>query len=304
MTGTFVILLYHGVTTEVSVGGIENHSKKHLPADQFARQIALLKAEWNVVPFRELLTMKQADAIPPRTVVVTFDDGFENNYTAAFPILLEYGIPATFFFATGFIGTKKVFWVDKVEYLLNETSASAVAVDSLKTTFPLTSVAERIRAVDEIKSHLKRIPGLIDNTISQLESDLETRAAYDYPNYRMLSWEMVREMAESELCQIGAHTVDHPVLSHLERAEKQRQIEVSKATLAKEIAQDVDLFSYPEGQEDHFDGETVELLKKAGFCSSPTAVFGLNRVDISNFRLRRNMVGFTAPFDVCLHPSR
>ena len=66
----------------------------------------------------ELLNLKQDRRLPSYSVVVTFDDGFENNYTAAFPVLQHYGIPATFYLSTGFIGTQRTFWVDKIEYLL------------------------------------------------------------------------------------------------------------------------------------------------------------------------------------------
>jgi peptidoglycan/xylan/chitin deacetylase (PgdA/CDA1 family) len=299
MGTAFVILLYHGVTRSQH-RGIENYSRKHLMADEFARQMATLAERYHVMSFRELLERKRKADLPPRTVAVTFDDGFENNYSTAYPILKQYNVPATFFLATGFIGKERVFWVDKLEYLLNETPQGTIELKMLGNRHPLRSLEEREAAVRSIKQQLKSDSSLVDDVIAELEQVTEVPLAYDYEDYRTMTWDQAREMEASGLCDFGAHTVDHAILSHLSTQEQRYQIVNSQSVLQAELNQAVDLFSYPEGQPDHYSDETIRLLKEAGFVASPSAVFGLNHLSTSNFHLRRNMVGFAASFEECL----
>ncbi len=297
----FVILLYHGVT-ERTHRGIQNCSRKQLPSAQFERQMEHLAQGYRVLPLRELVRLSVARAVPTRAVAVTFDDGFENNCSVAFPILERFQIPATFFLSTGHIGTDKAFWVDKVEYLLNETAEPELFLPPLERSFRLRTLADREGALTEIKAALKKVPGLIEPTVSEMECRLQVAPRYDYPDYRTLSWDQVRQMRRSGLYEFGAHSVDHAILTHLNLAEKEAQIRGSQETLERELQEPVDLFSYPEGQGAHFDEETIGLLRSAGFSVSCTALFGFNTEETSPFHLRRNMVEFAAPFEECLEP--
>lgn len=295
----FVILLYHGVSRTVPQG-IENCSKKHISPEEFTCQMEHLAADYVVLPLSEVLVLKQKGSLPKRTAVVTFDDGFENNYSTAFPILQRYGIPATFFLTTGFISTHRVFWVDKLECLLNELPHANLNLETLGRQYWLGSLSDRIYALHELKRFLKATPGLVCEAIEELERLSRSSATYEHEDYRTLTWDQVRDMNKSNLCEFGAHTVDHAILSHLSRSEKEYQIFTSKRTLEEELGEEVFLFSYPEGQKDHYDEETIQILRSAGFSSSPTAIFGFNTCATSDYHLRRNMVELTAPFDECL----
>ncbi len=297
----FVLLLYHGVTRREH-RGIENCSRKHVRESDFAEQMRFLSERCTVLPLREILRRRREDRLPERSVAVTFDDGFENSGSVAFPILRRYGIPATFFLPSGHIGAARPFWTDRVEYLLNETRESVISLDSLKRRYPLTSAAEREEALREIKHAMKSGPGLLETTLLEMEKRSGVSPRYDYPDYRTLSWAQVRSMKESGLCDFGTHTVDHTILSHLPGAEQRRQIEESKRTLESRLADPVDLFAYPEGLESHYTGETVEILRTCGFQAACTAIFGFNTEATDPYHLRRNMVEFTAPFEECLEP--
>ena len=63
------------------------------------------------------------------TVAITFDDGFKNNSSVALPILDNLEIPATFYIASGLIGTENMFWVDKIEDCLNLTEAQTIQIN-------------------------------------------------------------------------------------------------------------------------------------------------------------------------------
>src|SRR3990172_7617943 len=254
VTEEFTILLYHGVSRSVH-RGIENCSRKHVSAEHFEAQMRFLATMGRVAALGDLLADCEKGLPAGGRVAVTFDDGFENNYSVAFPILRRHGVPATFFLSTGFIGSSRVFWVDKLEYLLNEAAVNAFESAVLGREFLLASLERRAAALREIKGALKRQPALVDDTIAELEALAEAPLRYDYPDYRMMDWHQVREMHRSGLCEFGAHTIDHTILSHVPHAEKVLQVRQSKATLEGELGTPVTLFAYPEGQADHFDDE-------------------------------------------------
>jgi len=102
------------------------------------------------------------------------------------------------------------------------------------------------------------------------------------------------------LCDFGAHTQTHAILSHLSRSEKESQIRASKITLEERLDRPIHLFAYPEGLRHHYDAQTIGILKSYGFTSASTALFGLNTDSTPDHQLYRNMVGMTAPFKSCL----
>src|SRR5436190_18184559 len=104
----FQILAYHKVSPDNHPFFEPVHPKR------FEQQIRFLKKCFNVMPLGELVHRSQQGDIPARAVAVTFDDGYEDNYGYAFPILKKYGVPATIFIATGMIETGNVLWHDRV----------------------------------------------------------------------------------------------------------------------------------------------------------------------------------------------
>ena len=121
------ILLYHGVT-KFNSEGIENISGKHMEAMEFDKQMKWLSENKNVVTLKEINNT-------PDSVAITFDDAFKNVYDVALPILKKYDLPATFFITTGFVGTDKIFWVDKVEHMINYSKSTILELDLHTKTF-------------------------------------------------------------------------------------------------------------------------------------------------------------------------
>ena len=116
----YKILLYHGVSNYSNYKGIENFSKKHISKSVFLKQMKYLKKTCNLISFNDLTKYKKKGEIPKNTVLITFDDGFENNYKVAFPILKKFKKPAIFYVSAGMIGKEKMFWVDKIEDIIIE----------------------------------------------------------------------------------------------------------------------------------------------------------------------------------------
>jgi len=302
MDQTYSILLYHGVSRR-RFRGIENLSRKHIHTDDFERQLGYLAKHCQVLPLQELVSRAESNELERGTVAITFDDGFRNNYSDAYPLLSRYRMHATFFLSTGLIGTEEAFWVDKLEYLLNETTQSGIEVPSLSACFEVGEVEGKRQALMQIKRALKRGDALVADVVAEVVAASRVEPSYDYPEYRTMDWDQVREMHASGLCAFGAHTVGHTILSHLSRSEKAREIEGSLRKIEQEVDVPATLFSYPEGQASHFDDESIRVLRESGVTMSPTAMFGRNGPKTCPFHLKRNMVEFAAPFEACVEGS-
>lgn len=110
-----VVLYYH------RIGGRDVMSK---PAGEFRRDLKYLSRKYECITLSELCKrIQQGTPLKRRTAVVTFDDGYRDNYTEALPVLQEVGIPATFFVSTGFIGTKRGFPHDEPENVFSHDGA-------------------------------------------------------------------------------------------------------------------------------------------------------------------------------------
>ena len=113
------ILLYHGVCPPRNGGGIFNYRKKFIAPESLARQLAWLKRRFTIMPLPAFIRQLRERGTPPeRALAVTFDDGYENLYTHAFPILRTLGIPATVFIATDLIEPAEPLWFDRLEYAI------------------------------------------------------------------------------------------------------------------------------------------------------------------------------------------
>ena len=285
---SLTILLYHGVT-DCRSEGIENFSGKHLPSDVFRVQMEMLRDQCTVLSMDEVVYLyHRGKGYPESAVAVTFDDGFENNYTVAAPILRDFSIPATFYISTGFIDTARMFWVDEVEDSINRAAKRFLRGHSLSTP------ADKIRYVNQIKQTCKRLQDSeARQIISNLcrESRIEPQVSASH-NYRKITWDQVCRLDAEELFTIGAHTVNHRILSLLPEHEMIEEIDGSLSVLREKLGHEMVHFSYPEGQEHHYNQRVIEVLKDRGVVCSPSAVDGINDVKTDLFHLRRIMPGF------------
>lgn len=276
------ILLYHGVTKSKSYG-VENYSNKHIQADEFDRQMKFLKENKKVVSIRNI--KRELDS-----VAVTFDDTFKNIYDVALPILKKYDIPATFFVSTGFIGNHKNFWVDRIEHMINFSDKDKIEFDS--ELFNLRDRDEKINSLIKIKSKLKKCePACRENFLSDIKIQTGWKNAIEIENYKNLSLDDVKKLDEPPMYEVGGHTVNHEILSYLDDEKLNQEISDCIKTLEKITGRKTDLFSYPEGQEKHYNKKVINCLKDNGITICPSAIDGFIGEE-DEFNYKRIMVGF------------
>lgn len=289
--GKALILTYHGVL-KTSAGGYLD--RICIDAEAFEKQMLWLRKRYVLLPLTRVLDGLEGKVpLPPYAVAITFDDGFRNNFTVAYPILRRLGIPATIFLSTAYIGAKgKYLWTDLVDCLIFGSRRNEVRLQTNGhiTRFDLTGLPARQRASDSIRDHLKTLsPGERDSKITLMVGETGEPAEQDgahLERYSFLDWDEVRVMAAGGI-EFGSHTHSHAILSTLGPSELERELSESKAIIEKELSRPCSLFSYPNGTPRDFSPRDQAALDRQGYRAAATQVGGFNLPGENPYELRR-----------------
>jgi peptidoglycan/xylan/chitin deacetylase (PgdA/CDA1 family) len=280
----FAILCYHRIGTE----GVPLYS--YLPAPQFEAQIRLVHQRYRVVSLEQLCSELENGVQVPPSVAVTFDDGYRDVYTYAFPILAAYGVPATIYATVGAIERGEVPWYDRVFVALQVAQASQLRVPfDPPREYPLSSPAKRFQAALEIVAGLRRLP---DKRRKEVCAILERQIVLPQDELagRMLTWEQVRTMHRAGIA-FGSHTMTHPVVSQLDSAELDRELGDSRSLLEAKLDAPVRDFAFPFGQPADCGRIGPAILAQKGYRSAATTSWGINRPGTDPYALRRVQIG-------------
>jgi peptidoglycan/xylan/chitin deacetylase (PgdA/CDA1 family) len=293
------ILMYHGFTDQKKHEGIENYHGKHLFIDKFKEQMHYLKKNFNVISLEDVVQFyEKRTPIPAHSVVITIDDGYQSNYSLAYPILKEFRLPATIFVTTDFIDHKDSLWLDRIEYAINRTSQEQlnITMDGKQEQFSLENLKAKIAADQSIKIILKRVSKeKRDLTVNILEKELGQKLLLSdsMPKiYAPLSWSQITQMQESGLISVGDHTCSHTILTSCTSEEICEKLEVSKKRIEEKCQRPCHLFAYPNGNLGDFNDHTKAKIQQAGFSCALTTIpqhndersdiFALNRLNVHN----------------------
>jgi peptidoglycan/xylan/chitin deacetylase (PgdA/CDA1 family) len=274
------ILLYHRVNDD------QDPFFPAVPTDRFEAQMEYLAGHYFTSSLQEVLERLKHDDLPESTVVVTFDDGYRDNYVHAFPILQRFGIPATIFLASGAIGSGKMLWHDRVFRAFRNTTVPRLEQFANVKELALKTVQQKQQAQAHVLQLLWTMPDDERlNCIDSLEKQLSSSSC-DSSAHTMLNWDDVLAMSEHGI-SFGSHTVSHPILSKLSDERMREEIEGSKRVIERKINRPVNAFAYPVGRKQDFSNRAKGILKEAGYQCAVTTIFGVNESGQDLFELRR-----------------
>jgi peptidoglycan/xylan/chitin deacetylase (PgdA/CDA1 family) len=208
-------------------------------------------------------------------VLITFDDGYLDNYEIAYPILRSHGAQGVFFLATSMVGSCEIPWWDRIAYLVKTAR---------KRQFTLHYPAELFVDLDKIGLEKSLIAilkfyKLPNNTNPDLFiQELAEAAGGDAPPgtlRRFLNWDEAREMIAGGMA-IGSHTHSHHLLSQLEPERQLVELTNSRAILKKEIGSAAEVLAYPVGARSSFTDQTQKLARDAGYRAAFSFYGGTN----------------------------
>jgi len=299
-----LILTYHGVIRSVDNSYSNRNS---ISAEEFEQQMAYLSQRYHVMALPELVRCLQArQPLPNYTVVITFDDGFRNNYTVAAPILKKYGMPATIFLVTAYVNSPKLgLWTERVDWLLQSSTVPVLefAIDGEVRQLALQTTRDRIIASDRVRDYLKRLPPVErEQAIVALQSKLGKVREIDNSleeRYAFLTWDQARELQRQQIT-FGSHTHSHAILSSLSAAEAHFELTESRSLIEAELGTACTLFSYPNGSARDFGRRDIELLQKLGYTAAVSQLPGYNDHRTDRFALRRINISRSSDFNYFL----
>jgi peptidoglycan/xylan/chitin deacetylase (PgdA/CDA1 family) len=263
-------------------------------ADQFDDQVSYLKRHELFVTIEEALafadgTMKEKTQ--RCRVLITFDDGYLDNYEIAFPILRSHGVEGTFFLATSMVGSSQVPWWDRIAYLVKTARNRRFFLrypSDLAVDIDRNGLAKSLQAI----LGLYKSPENSDS--ARFIRELEERAAGEElpkTTRRFLSWGEAGEMIRGGMT-IGSHTHSHAVLSQLEPDQQLEELSRSRAILKEQLGVEADLLAYPVGGTQSFNVETRRIAREAGYRAAFSFYGGINgRGTTSPYDVKRVFIG-------------
>jgi peptidoglycan/xylan/chitin deacetylase (PgdA/CDA1 family) len=278
-----VVLTYHRIIGEKEASIRPPDS---LFTWEFERQIEYLVRHYHIATGEEVrLFLTEKRRLPGNSVFITFDDGYENNFIEAFPILLRHGATAAFFLTTGFIGRSGArLWFDKLDALLSLTSPGPV-LDCLKRVGLPASVKEAAGLRQWIKGLARPERDAVIEGLAQ-----KLGAAEHATNGRgvtnLMTWDQVREMANAGMT-IGSHTVSHQILAKAIPEQVDEELVSSRLKIEKETGRPCWCFAYPNGERSDFRVSDQVALKAAGYTCAFTQTAGFISMETDHYALPR-----------------
>lgn len=268
---------------------IDNHNDPFFPStsiDVFEHQMRFMSRHYKVVSLDRMIEHLESGA-PGTVLTITFDDGYKDNYENAFPILKQYGVPATVFLATGSLDSGDPLWFERLAHALKTTALESLDLElDIPRRFLFRTPAERLQANADLFQALRLLTN--DERHVRLNAILAQLRAPDPVERRngMLSWDQVREMKRSGI-DFGGHTVTHPFLSKLTREQMGWEVAECKRRIEEELQQPVPHFAYPNGRGEDFSPFNKDALREAGYQAAVSTIWGLNYRSTDRLELRR-----------------
>ncbi|GAB2579015.1 polysaccharide deacetylase family protein [Dyella jejuensis] len=252
--------------------------------ERFRAQMLHLKRHFLPLRLSDVAAALDAgDALPPDAVVVTFDDGYDDNYRIAYPILRELGVPATFFVSTGHVDSGKPFGYDWLVHMILLTTASRLVLPELGMDVPMPRDRDLRRSLaGAVLQNMKNIDAIAQEAmIKRLEQAWQIPSHIRPEDCRPMSWSQLREMHDAGF-EVGSHGVHHRMLAKLPRERMRDEVWQSKATLERELDAPAALMSYPVGGDRAFDVDVMNATREAGFQLAVCYICGTNPQPASN----------------------
>jgi peptidoglycan/xylan/chitin deacetylase (PgdA/CDA1 family) len=219
----------------------------------------------------------QADRRIP--LVLTFDDGYQDNYTHALALARELQVPMTLFLIPGYLDSGAPFWWLEGARLARSTRVGEVTLG--EETYRLEQPAARGALARAIDARLRHAGSVAEREafLADICQRLAAPASGEHEEAatRPLTWDQVQEMQASGWVSFGAHTMHHPVLSYLrDPAEVAYEVAESRRVLEQRLGHPVSTFAYPIGKPEHFGAAGLRAVKGAGYRWAVTTVQRVN----------------------------
>ena len=284
MSSRLVVLGWHNIEPTGGFPGTTAENGRRV----FAQQVRLLKRFANVVPLRSALAdLTEGRPLPPRAVVLTFDDGYLDNVTVAAPLLHAAGLPATFFLVPGFLSGAAPVWWEELGQAFADATAAEVHWDGLR--YDTSDPDARREAFYRVGLVLKVIDGSQRAAaVAELRARLAPAPSAG-PGRLFMDWDEADRLVDLGH-DIGSHTCSHPIMSREDAATQARELVDSRRDLEVHFQRPVDVLAFPNGRAEDYSAETLRLAREAGYAFAVTTRTAVARRDTAPGEVPRVLV--------------
>ncbi len=267
----------------------------HRASGDLYRHLHYLRRNYRILHLEEALeelyasskaNVQKRDRRTP--LVLTFDDGFSDLYTEAFPTVSKLQVPITVFIIPGYIESGNCFW-----WLIGDHLAEHARVDKITIeghTYQLDRQEERKALAQAIYLHARNAGSVAEREafLGMVREELAVPSSILRDKGIVLSWAEIREMEASEWVSFGGHTMHHPVLAYLKDPDEvQREVNECSAIMEQQLSHRVRIFAYPIGKAEHINEVAVEAVRSAGYDWAVTTMYGVNTPKSNPLQLHR-----------------
>jgi peptidoglycan/xylan/chitin deacetylase (PgdA/CDA1 family) len=285
------VVNYHRVHGDIATHPFDDEVIDSTP-ESFERQIAMLARYFTPIQLEDLQHFLAGKPLPQNPALVTFDDGYRDNHDVALPILRKYGVPATFFVATDFITRRKMFWWDRICYLIKHSPKHSIELEyptRVQLDLRGARAASTRKALRTVIRHYgldldRYLDELTAATESEWNADIERKAADEH----VMTWDQVRALRASGM-DVQSHTQTHRVLQTLPPDRLAAELAGSRDDLSRELGEAPAALSYPVSRSIANEPAIRAAMRAAGYeigFSAATGITTLSR-DLDPLDVRR-----------------
>lgn len=267
--GKKIVLMYHKI-------GKTNwdYNRISVGKERFREHMEYLEKRYMVISLSELINYKGDEDV----IAVTFDDGFADCYTNAFPILEKYQIPATLFISTGKVDSLEELWTTEIMRLLfnEEHICKKIKCKLFNNSYelPIFTLEERVETYRILRNLMTQLSGKEQEELLNLLRGQLKVSKKGRKEYRMLSTEQIRILSESPLIEWGGHSVNHNSMARITDEDLEYEIKNSILFLENIVNTSIKLFAYPFGGKEDYSCKVINMLKKYGIEAACTTCTG------------------------------
>jgi peptidoglycan/xylan/chitin deacetylase (PgdA/CDA1 family) len=288
-----VVLMYHRVLSAEAAAQSWSHPAIIVRRETFDRQMRWLRRHFDVLDLEQFeARLREGRPFDAPSCLVTFDDGWYDNYAEAWPILKAHRVPAVIFLPVAFIGTGRMFWQERMKALLaairQRADVDAPFADRARASLRelgldavLDADAAALRQTLHAATAARKLGAGADAVLPALQALLGREP--DLPADAFMTWDMVREMAGQGIA-FGGHSVSHRLLTTIAREDAAREAAESRAAIAASLGRPATTFAYPNGS---FDDGVVEAVRGAAYQLAFAVTPGPVGPDVDRFAVPR-----------------
>ena len=241
-------------------------------------QISWLKQRFPIVNLQQAVEIVHNRTRPAETnILITFDDGYRDNYQEAFPVLRKHNASATFFLPTFFVGTGSLPWWDEIAFMVKRATVPRLTLKYPETLELDLTANDRLSAVAKLLRFFKQAPSIdTERFLRELEIASQVVRPSRNDERCFMDWDEAREMIAGGMC-FGSHTHTHEILGRLPYDRQVEELAVSKQILEAELRMPIDTLAYPIGNIGTFSEKTFAALRETRYTTAFSFYAGINK---------------------------